>query len=59
MEGQIKLVSKELNPFGAITAFFRDWAPRTLTGGAERKVYAQRISVLGAQSQKITAIAPK
>ena len=45
----------QLNHFGAITAFFRDWAPRTLTGGAERKVYAQRISVLGAQSQKNTA----
>ena len=31
---QLKLVSKELNHFGAIAAFFRDWAPGTLTGGA-------------------------
>ena len=28
----VKLVSKELNNFGAIAAFFRDWALRTLTG---------------------------
>ena len=28
------VVHKELNHFGAIAAFFRDWAPGTLTGGA-------------------------
>ena len=29
-----RLVSKELDHFGAIAAFFRDWAPGILTGGA-------------------------
>ena len=32
--GILELVSKELNNFGAIVAFFRDWATGTLTGGA-------------------------
>ena len=31
---KLKLVSKELSHVLAIAAFFRDWAPRTLTGGA-------------------------
>ena len=31
---RIELVSKELNQFGGIALFFRDWAARTLTGGA-------------------------
>ena len=31
---QVELVSKELNHFGGIASFFRDWAPGTLTGGA-------------------------
>ena len=43
----------------AIAAFFRDWAPGTLTGGAETKVYEPPVSVLGAQSRKNAAIAPK
>ena len=30
----VELVSKELNHFGGIVSFFRDWAPGTLTGGA-------------------------
>ena len=30
---KIELVSKELNHFGGIVSFFRDWAPGTLTGG--------------------------
>ena len=35
LEGKkLELVSKELNHFGGIASFFRDWAPRTLTGGA-------------------------
>ena len=29
----LELVSKELNHFGGIVSFFRDWAPGTLTGG--------------------------
>ena len=31
--GNLELVSKELNHFGAIASFFQDWAPGTLTGG--------------------------
>ena len=31
---EVELVSKELNHFGGIASFFRDWAPGTLTGGA-------------------------
>ena len=31
--GDVELVSKELNHFGGIALFFRDWAPGTLTGG--------------------------
>ena len=31
---RLELVSKELNHFGGIASFFRDWAPGTLTGGA-------------------------
>ena len=31
---KVELVSKELNHFGAIASFFRDWALGTLTGGA-------------------------
>ena len=31
---RIELVSKELNQFGGITLFFRDWAIGTLTGCA-------------------------
>ena len=31
---RIELVSKELNQFGGIALFFRDWAPGALTGGA-------------------------
>ena len=27
-------ISKDLNHFGGIASFFRDWAPGTLTGGA-------------------------
>ena len=38
----------------AIAAFFRDWAPGTLTGGAETKVYEPPVSVPGAQSRKLT-----
>ena len=30
----LALVSKELNHFGGIASFFRDWAPGTLTGAA-------------------------
>ena len=30
----LELVYKELNHFGGIGSFFRDWAPGTLTGGA-------------------------
>ena len=29
---KVELVSKELNHFGGIASFFRDWAPGTLTG---------------------------
>ena len=29
----LELVSKELNHFGGIASFFRDWTPGTLTGG--------------------------
>ena len=32
--GALELISKELNHFGGITSFFRDWVPGTLTGGA-------------------------
>ena len=32
-EDNLKLVSKELNHFGVIAAFFRDWAPGALPGG--------------------------
>ena len=32
--GFLELVSKELNHFGGIASFFRDWALGTLTGGA-------------------------
>ena len=33
--GHLEIVKyKEFNHFGAIAAFFRDWAPETLTGGA-------------------------
>ena len=32
-EMKVELVSKELNHFGGIASFFRDWAPGTLTGG--------------------------
>ena len=31
---KVELVSKEVNHFGGIASFFRDWAPMTLTGGA-------------------------
>ena len=30
---KLESVSTELNHFGGITSFFRDWAPGTLTGG--------------------------
>ena len=30
---KVELVSKELNHFGGIASFFRDWAPKILTGG--------------------------
>ena len=30
---KVELVSKELNHFGGIELFSRDWAPGTLTGG--------------------------
>ena len=30
---KVELVSKELNHFGGIALFFRDWAPGTLAGG--------------------------
>ena len=32
VRGRIELVSKEINHFGGITSFFRDWAPGILTG---------------------------
>ena len=48
----LELVSKELNHFGAIASFFQDWAPGTLIGGAQTKVYLPPVSVPGAQSQK-------
>jgi hypothetical protein len=56
---KIKLVSKELNHFGAIAEFFRDCAPETPTVGKQMKVYAQPVSVLGAQSRKNAKITPK
>ena len=40
-------ISKELNHFGGIASFFRDWAPGTLTF-----VYAPPVSVPGAQFKK-------
>ena len=62
---EVELVFKELNHFGAIALFFRDWTPGTLTGGVfanlriYTKVYASPVSVPGAQSRKNNAIAPK
>ena len=41
---QVELVSKELNHFGGIALFFRDWAPGTLTGGELTFVYAPPVS---------------
>ena len=43
----------------AIAAFFRDWAPGTLTGGALTFLYAPPVSVPGAKKKKNAAIAPK
>ena len=55
----VELVSKELNHFGGIALFFRDWAPGTLAGGELAFVYAPPVSVPGAQSRKNNAIHPK
>ena len=49
---QVELVSKELNHFGGILSVFQDWAPGTLTGREETKVYLPPVSVPGAQSWK-------
>ena len=42
---EVELVFKELNHFGAIALFFRDWTPGTLTGG----VYINVSSVVAFQ----------
>ena len=55
----LELVSKELNHFGGIAWFFRDWVPGTLTGGAYTKVYLPPVSVPAAQSREKDAIPPK
>ena len=55
----VKLVSKELNHFGVIAAFFQDWAPRTLTGAAQNFLYEPPVSVSSAQPRKNAATAPK
>ena len=56
---EVELVSKELNHFGGIASFFRDWAPGTLTGGAYTNIYLPPVSVPGAQSWQNNAIPPK
>ena len=44
--GTLEFVSKELNHFGVIAAFFLDEAPGKLTGGTLRKVYVPPVSDL-------------
>ena len=39
-----------------IASFFRDWAPGTLTGGEQTKVYSLPVIVPSAQSWKNDAI---